>query len=103
MFAVVEISGKQYKVSQGDTVVVAKVAGAVGDMLTFDSVKLVSDEKSTKLGKPTVKGAKVTAKVVSQGKGEKLDVRRFKAKVRERRHIGFRPQVTTLEIVTISA
>jgi large subunit ribosomal protein L21 len=103
MFAVVAIGGKQYKVAQGDKVIVDKLAGSVGDTVTIDAVKLVSDGKSTKVGTPTVKGAKVTAKIVAQGKGEKIDVRRFKSKVRERRHVGFRPQITTLEIASITA
>lgn len=102
MFAVVVISGKQYKVAQGDKVVVDKVEGKVGDILNFDRVMLLSDEKSTKVGTPTVKSAKVTAKIMAQGQGEKIDVMRFKSKVRERRHVGFRAQITTLEITSIT-
>ncbi len=101
MFCVVEISGKQYKVAQGDTVVVDKVEGKAGDVLTFDHVLLVTDEKTTKVGTPLVPGAKVTAKIVVQGKGQKIDVMRYKSKVRERRHVGFRAQITTLEITSI--
>lgn len=103
MWAVVTISGKQYKVAKGDKVVVDKVAGAIGDSLTLKEVHLLTDNEDTKVGTPYVKGAKVTAKIAVQGKGEKIDVRRFKSKVRERRHIGFRPEITTLEIVDISA
>ncbi len=103
MIAVVDISGKQYKVSKGDTPVVSKIMVKEGQTLMFDSVRLVSDGLSTKVGTPFVNGAKVMAKVVSQGKGEKIDIRRFKSKVRERKHIGFRPRVTTLEIISITA
>lgn len=103
MWAVVTISGKQYTVTKGDRVVVDRVTGAAGDSLTLKDVHLLSDEKQAKVGTPFVSGAKVTAKIIAQGKGEKIDVRRFKSKVRERRHIGFRPEITTLEITDISA
>lgn len=103
MFAVVGIAGKQYKVVPSQQLVVGKLQEEVGKTVTLTDVKLFSDGKKTKIGRPTVEGAKVTAKVLTQGKGEKIDVRRFKAKVRERRHIGFRPQITTIEIVSISA
>jgi large subunit ribosomal protein L21 len=102
MFCVVTIVGKQYNVAPGDTIEVAFMEGKVGDKLTLDHVLLVSDGKKTKIGTPTVKGAKVTAEITGQGKGEKLNVRRFKSKVRHRRSIGFRPLVTTLKIATIA-
>ena len=101
MFCVLSIGGKQYTISKGDVLEVQKIEGKVGDTLTFNEVLLLGDEKKTKIGKPTVKGAKVTAKITAQGKGEKIDVRRFKSKVRYRKSRGFRPMVTTLEILTI--
>lgn len=101
MFCVVSIGGKQYTISVGDSLEVQHIEGKVGDTLTFDRVLLVGDEKKTKIGTPTVKGAKVTAKVTAQGKGEKINVRRFKSKVRYRKSKGFRPLVTTLEILTV--
>lgn len=100
MFVIVDIGSKQYKVQKGDQLTVAKLAGTPGEILTFDRVLLVADGK-TKIGTPTVKDAKVTAKILSQEKGEKIDVRRYKSKVRERRHIGFRPLLTKLEILSV--
>ncbi len=101
MLAIVEIAGKQYKVAPGDTVRVDRVDGSVGNTLAFDRVLLLSDNGKASVGKPYLKGALVKAKVLSQGKGEKIHIRRFKSKVRERRHIGFRPQETTLSIVSV--
>lgn len=101
MFAVVEIAGKQYRVSAGDVIDASYIEGKVGTILTFDRVLLVSDDKKTHIGTPTVKGVAVKAKIVSQGKGEKINVRRFKQKVRYRKSRGFRPLVTKLEIVSI--
>lgn len=101
MFAIVTIAGKQYNVTPGEKIETNHIAGNVGDTVSFEKVLMVVDGKDTQIGTPTVKGAKVSAKVVTQGKGEKVDVRRYKQKVRYRKHIGFRPLVTTLEIVSI--
>lgn len=102
MFAIVTISGKQYKVSGGDTVTVDRLDGKVGDVVTLDRVLLYSDGKKVSVGKPTVAGIAIKAKIIKQGKGEKVDVRRFKSKVRHRRHIGFRPQHSEVEIISIA-
>lgn len=102
MFAIVVIAGKQYRVAKGETITVDRLEGNVGDSVTFDRVLLVSDGKKTKIGKPTVKNANVTAKILAQSKGEKIDVRRFKAKVRVRRSHGFRAFQTQLEITDIA-
>jgi large subunit ribosomal protein L21 len=102
MFAIVKISGKQHRVEKGDVLSVAKLEVKDGETITFDEVLLVSDDKKTTIGTPTVKGAVVKAKVISGlEKGEKLNVRRYKHKVRSRRSIGFRPKLTKLEIVSI--
>lgn len=101
MFAVVAISGKQYKIAKGDTLVVDRIDGNVGDSVRIDHVLLVNDGGKSTVGTPYVKGTSVIAKVLVQGKGKKIDVMRFKSKVRERRHIGFRARETTLEIVTV--
>lgn len=104
MFAVVRIGSSQYKVSVGDVIDVARMPGDVGETITVSDVLLLYDDGGkTKVGKPTVKGASVEAKIEAQYKGEKIDVRRFKSKVRERKHIGFRAQLTKLLITTINA
>ena len=102
MFAVVDIQGKQYRVVKGDVLEVERLAGEDGKTVTFDRVLLVGDEKTTKIGTPTVKGAVVTAKILAQEKGEKLNIRRYKSKVRYRKSRGFRPQITKLEIVSVA-
>lgn len=102
MFAVVIISGKQYRVSVGSVLSVGRLEGKAGDTVSFDRVLLTSDGKSTSIGRPTVKSAVVKAKILSQDKGEKIDVRRYKQKVRYRKHVGFRPQYTKLEVVSVS-
>ena len=101
MFAIVTISGKQYTVTAGDVILVDKIDGEEGSTVVFDHVLLTTNKGKTTVGTPVVSGAKVTAKIVSQQQGDKVQVSRFKSKVRERRHIGFRPQYTKLEIVSV--
>ena len=87
MFAVVTISGKQYSVAKGDIVLVDKIEGKEGEEIIFDHVLLTNNKDKTNIGTPLVPGAKVKAKIVAQEKGEKLEVRRYKSKVRHRRKI----------------
>ena len=101
MFAIVTISGKQYNVKKGDVITVDKIEGEAGSTVTLDHVLLTTDGAKTVVGTPVVKGAKVEAKVVAQEKGEKIDILRYKQKVRHRRHIGFRAHQTKLEIVSV--
>ncbi len=102
MFAIIATQGKQYKVRPGDIIEVDELAGKAGETVTFDRVLLVSDDKKTKVGTPTIKKASVTAKIVAHEKGEKIDIRRFKSKVRYRRSQGFRARLTRLEILKVS-
>lgn len=103
MFAVVKIGSGQYTVMVGDVIDVPLMEGAVGAGVTLPDVLLVNENDVTKIGTPIVKGAKVKAIIEAHYKGEKIDVRRFKSKVRERRHVGFRPQLTKLRITAIHA
>lgn len=101
MFAIVRIGNKQYKVAPKDVVVVDKIDGKAGDTVKFDGVLLVNDKK-VEVGTPTVKGYVVTAKIIGHEQGEKIAVRRFKHKVRYRRHTGFRSQLTRIEVAGIA-
>lgn len=101
MFAVISIAGNQYKVSERETLFVPHLAGDVGSFLVFNRVLLFKDSAKVKVGKPEVTGMVVKAKIVSHEKGEKIQVRRFKSKVRYRRAKGFRPSLTKLEILSI--
>src|SRR4030095_3890546 len=81
MYAVIKTGGKQYRVAEGDTLQVEKIAGKPGDPVTFDQVLLVGGTDNAKIGRPLVSGAKVKAEIVAQGRGEKLIV--FKLKRRK--------------------
>lgn len=102
-FAIIKTGGKQYKVSEGDVLMIEKLADAK-DEISFDQVLLVSDGDKAKIGQPTVSGAKVTAKVLmAEGKGEKKMVFKFKAKTRQRKKKGHRQPFTKVQITKITA
>jgi large subunit ribosomal protein L21 len=102
MFAIVETSGKQYRVEQGETLTVDRVDAEVGSTLTLDRVLLISGD-DVKVGAPTVDGAKITAKVVSHDLGDKVLTFKYRARQRTRRRVGFRARQTTLHIDSIDA
>lgn len=98
-YAVIKVSGHQYKVSEGEEILVDKLS----DSKVEPVVLLVVDEGKVSLGKPTVSDIKIKIKVLGEEKGEKLDVYKFKAKSRYRKHIGFRPKYTRLLIEKITS
>lgn len=100
-YAVVRITGKQYRVEEGKEILVDKVSDP--KKLGVE-VLLVSDGGKVSVGTPTLDKAKVDFKVITEmEKGIKVDVYKFKAKSRYRRHTGFRAQLTRLLVEKISA
>jgi large subunit ribosomal protein L21 len=102
--AVIQTGGKQYLVKSGDTLRVEKLDAKEGSSLSFDPL-LVADETGgeAKVGSPSVKGAKVSAKVQGHGRADKVTIIKFKAKVRYRRKAGHRQEYTTLKIEDVKA
>ncbi len=100
-YAVIKSGGKQYKVSAGDTLTVDKIDLAGKKNFAFEEVLLFVNDGKVTLGKPSIKGAVVTAALVDQVKGDKVRVAKFKAKSRYRKVMGFRPQHTVLKIEKI--
>ncbi|MCL4389904.1 MAG: 50S ribosomal protein L21 [Patescibacteria group bacterium] len=100
-FAVIKIAGKQQLVKVGDVIAVNANPGEVGKSVAIKDVLLMAGDKDIKVGTPLVDGAKVTGEVTFVGKGDKLYIRKFKAKSRYRRTTGFRPQLSKLKIVSI--
>ena len=101
MFAVIETGGKQYKVVEQDIIFVEKLDANEGDEIVFDSVMALSDDQGFKVGTPTVAGAKVTAKVLKNGKNKKIYVFKYKSKKNEKKKIGHRQPFTKVQIVKI--
>ena len=101
VFAVIETGGKQYKVIEQDIIFVEKLDVNEGDEIVFDSVLALSNESGFKAGAPTVAGAKVTAKVLKNGKNKKIYVIKYKSKKNEKKKIGHRQPFTKVQIVKI--
>ena len=103
MYAIIETGGKQYRVSEGEFVFVEKLELEAEEMVQFDRVLTVVTDGDVSIGKPLVVGAKVTGKVVSQGKGKKIIVFKYKAKSNYRRRQGHRQPYTKVLIEKIEA
>ena len=100
MYAIIETSGKQYRVKQGETITVDRMQDEVGAEVTLGRVLLVHDEH-VRVGDPLVAGATVRAKVVAHTKGDKVITFKYRPTRRMRRRVGFRHCHTELEIVGI--
>ena len=98
--AVIRLGGKQYRVIEKGEVLVDKIT----DPKKIDpEVLLFADDGKVKVGKPVLKDVKIKIKILAEmEKGEKIEVYKFKAKSRYRKHTGFRPQYTRLLIEKIS-
>ena len=102
MYAVLETGGRQFKVQEGDTIVVDLMGAEVGTTVELDSVLLLGGEE-TIVGTPKVPGAKVLAEVVGHGMGEKRLTYRYRRTRSYRKISGSRPHQTTLKITGIQA
>lgn len=102
MFAIVEIGGKQYKVSEGDVVFLEKLNAEVGETVKFEKVLAYSDNDGFVVGEPTVAGAYVEASVAKNGKQKKIVVFRYKAKKNEKKKQGHRQPYTKVQITKIA-
>lgn len=100
MFAVIATGGKQYRVQEGDVIFVEKMNVSVDEEIAFD-VLLAGEGDQVKIGTPLVEGAKVEGKVLSQGKGPKITVFKFKAKKNYRKTTGHRQPYTKVSITKI--
>lgn len=103
LHAIIETGGKQYRVGEGDVVFVEKLEVEAGSEVTFDKVLAVVGDGNTTFGTPTVEGAKVTAKVVKNGKGKKIHIFKYKPKKGYRKRQGHRQPYTQVQIESILA
>lgn len=98
--AVIRTGGKQYRVSEGDTLKVELLEGKPGDAVQFSEVLMVGGD-APKFGKPTIAGAKVEGEIVRQDRGERLVVFKFKRRKRYKRQGGHRQYETQVKITKI--
>jgi large subunit ribosomal protein L21 len=98
--AVIRTGGKQYRISEGDTLAVELLPGSPGDEIEFSDVLFLGGD-APKFGKPLVAGAKVTAKIVAHDRGERLVVFKFKRRKRFKKKNGHRQHLTSVTITSI--
>ena len=101
MYAIVEIAGQQFKVEKGKKLFVHQLEAAEGDSVDFDRVLLVDNDGNIAVGTPTVKGAKVTAKVLEHIKGDKVLVFKKKRRKGYQKMNGHRQRFTQIQIENI--
>ena len=103
MYAIIEDSGTQLRVEQGQTLDIDLRKAAPGESVTFERVLLVADEKGVRLGKPVIQGAKVTAEVLGEMKGPKIEVFKLRRRKSSRRHTGHRQGYLRVRVTAIEA
>ena len=102
MYAIVEIAGTQFRVQKGSKIKVPKLKTAVGETPTFTDVLLISKDRETVLGSPTIAGAAVQTTVVGHGRGKKIVVFKMKRRKKYRRKSGHRQDFTELLVNDIA-
>ncbi len=100
MYAIANISGKQYKVEVGATILVDRLSAEVGEVLSFPIAMLI-DDKKVSVGNPVVKDVVVKAKVLSHVQDKKIVVFKYKAKKNERKKQGHRQPYTKISVESI--
>ena len=102
MYAVFQSGGKQHRVAEGQTVRLEKIEVAPGETIEFDNVLMVGDGSDVKIGTPYVQGGKVTAEVVTHGRGEKIKIVKFRRRKHSRSQMGHRQWFTEVKITGIN-
>lgn len=103
MYAVIETGGKQYRVTEGQTLRVEKLSADEGASVDLEKVLMVGDGADVKIGSPYVEGGKVTATVKAHGRGKKVRIIKFRRRKHSRKTQGHRQDYTEIEITGISA
>lgn len=103
MYAVISSGGKQYRVAEGETLRVEKIAGPSGSKVTFNPLLFADDGGGVEVGRPTVTGVTVEAEIVEQGLSKKIVLFKYKRRKSYRRKAGHRQPYTALKITAIRA
>ena len=103
MYAVIKTGGKQYRVTSGEKIKVEQIPADVGAEITLDQVLMVGEGETVKIGAPMLAGATVTAKVISQGRHDKVKIFKMRRRKHYQKHQGHRQNFTEIEIGAIAA
>jgi large subunit ribosomal protein L21 len=103
MYAVIQSGGKQYRVAQGETLRVEKLAGDAGTRVSFETLLFADDGGNVRIGQPKVLGVSVDAEIIEQGRDKKITIFKYKRRKSYRRKAGHRQPFTALKITAINA
>ena len=103
LYAIIKTGGKQYKVAEGNEIIIEKLDAEEGSSVTFEEILAIGEGEEIKFGRPLVEGAKVTGSVVKNGKGPKIRIFKYKHKTNYRRRQGHRQPFTKVKIEKIEA
>lgn len=102
MYAVIKTGGKQYKVTVGEKLNVEQITAEPNSQIELNEVLMIADGESVKVGAPFIEGAKVVAKVVEHGRGEKIRIFKMRRRKHYQKRQGHRQNFTRIEIVSIA-
>ena len=102
MYAVVKTGGKQYRVTQDEYLKVEKLEGNEGDTIELDQVLMIADGDKLKIGSPMLDGGKVTATILSHGRGKKVEIMKFRRRKHHQKRTGHRQYYTEIEVTGIN-
>ncbi len=103
MYAVIATGGKQYRVTEGETLKVEKIAADEGAEIELDQVLMVADGDNIQVGTPVLDKGKVLARIKSHGRGKKVEIVKFRRRKHHRKQMGHRQSYTEIEITSIQA
>ena len=103
MYAVFQSGGKQHRVTEGQTVRLEKLDIETGAVVEFDKVLMIAGGENVQIGVPYVDGGKITAEVVSHGRGDKVTIVKFRRRKHSRKQTGHRQWFTEVKITGINA
>ena len=103
MYAVIKTGCKQYRVAAGEKLKIEQIAADIGSEIVLDQVLLVADGDNLKMGRPLVTGASVQAKVLAQGRHDKVRIFKLRRRKHYQKHQGHRQNFTEIEITAITA
>lgn len=101
MYAIIKTGGKQYRITEAQTLKVEKLTKEVGQLVKFDDVLMIASDGEFHIGKPSVKEATVTAEVIEQGQHSKIEVVKFKRRKHHMKRLTHRQNFTTIKIKEI--
>jgi len=102
MYAVIKTGGKQYRVAAGEKLKIDELPVEIGAEIVLDQVLLVADGDNLKMGRPLVTGASVQAKVLAQGRHDKVRIFKLRRRKHYQKHQGHRQNFTEIEITGIT-